>query len=49
MWYSTDTVLALYRSMQADRERRIRPLVRRRRRVGTRHEIMTAAVMAATR
>ena len=30
MWYSTETVLALYRSMQADRDRRIRPLLRRR-------------------
>ena len=49
MWYSTETVLALYRAMQGDRDRRIRSLMRRRRRGDDRSDTRRRAALAVAR
>lgn len=49
MWYSTETVLALYRSMQADRDRRIRPLLRRRKQGQDTASMSRTAALAVAR
>ncbi|HLA67683.1 MAG TPA: hypothetical protein VJP05_09395 [Acidimicrobiia bacterium] len=49
MWYSTETVLALYRSMQGDRARRMRPLARRRRRSEVTSDVSRVAALAVAR
>jgi hypothetical protein len=49
MWYSTETVLALYRAMQGDRDRRIRSLMRRRRRGDNRSDTGRRAALAVAR